>query len=578
MNKFKEMFHYGNFEKRIIIVLIEYILSSIIWIIIEQYMTYSLFDDAISEENIKLVMFLTILMIIKIIAKIAEGIFNCKIRHHLQRDFSNYTRKDIFYKIIKSKIEFFDKSNLGELFELEMNDSDNLAAFFTQNGNQLISFTLRALTNITILLFVNIKLGLLLIGMYLIGYISLLISNKKTIYLMKEIRNLNILITKWITEQINGFENIKSLNAEENRLNKVKELIKKYNNESYHLDKVIRKYIFAYNIMALLSTVVVVYVGGIDILNGIMTYGSLMIFINATSEIKRHFDIAIKYIDKINKSYVSFIKVLKFDSDFEQENDQGKITLSKIDNIQFQNVNFSYNKEKKILKNINLKIGEQEKIAIVGKTGSGKTTLANLLCRFYNLEDGKIIINGIDYEQYKMRDLREQIGYVLQDVVIFEGNVYENINYANKEVSKQEIENICKRLNLHNKIMSFEKGYETNLNKNKDLLSQGEKQIINFARILVENPSMIILDEVTSSLSYENEELIKNAINEIMKGRICLIIAHRLSTIKNCDKIVLMKDGEIAENGNHYELIRKKGEYYGLVNSIICCRIVETQD
>ncbi len=568
MNKFKEMFHYGNFEKRIIIVLIEYILSSIIWIIIDQYMTYALFDDAISKENIKLVMFLTILMIVKIIAKIGEGILNCKIRHHLQRDFSHYTRKDIFYKIIKSKIEFFDKSNLGELFELEMNDSDELATFFTQNGNQLISFSLRALTNIIILLFINIKLSLLLIGMYLIGYIALLISNKKTIYLMKEIRKLNILITKWITEQINGFENIKALKAEENRLNKMKELIKKYNKESYNLDKVIRKYIFVYNIMALLATVVVVYFGGIDILNGIITYGSLMVFINATSEIKRHFDIAIRYIDKVNKSYVSFIKVLKFDSDFEQENDQGKIGLSKIDNIQFQNVNFSYNKEKKILKNINLEIKEKEKVAIVGKTGSGKTTLANLLCRFYNLEDGKIIINGIDYEQYKMSDLREQIGYVLQDVVIFEGNVYENINYANKEVSKQEIENICKRLNLHNKIMSFEKGYETNLNKNKDLLSQGEKQMINFARILVENPSMIILDEVTSSLSYENEELIKNAINEIMRGRICLIIAHRLSTIKNCDKIVLMNDGEIAENGNHYELIRKQGEYYGLVNSI----------
>ena len=207
MNKFKEMFHYGNFEKRIIIVLIEYILSSIIWIIIDQYMTYALFDDAISKENIKLVMFLTILMIVKIIAKIGEGILNCKIRHHLQRDFSHYTRKDIFYKIIKSKIEFFDKSNLGELFELEMNDSDELATFFTQNGNQLISFSLRALTNIIILLFINIKISLLLIGMYLIGYIALLISNKKTIYLMKEIRKLNILITKWITEQINGFEN-----------------------------------------------------------------------------------------------------------------------------------------------------------------------------------------------------------------------------------------------------------------------------------------------------------------------------------------------------------------------------------
>ena len=567
MNKFKDMFHYGNFEKKIIITIIEYILSSIIWIVINQFMTYSLFDNAIAKENIKLVMFLTILMIIKIIINIAEGIFNCKLRHHLQRDFSNYARKDIFNKLIRSKIQFFDKSNSGELFELEMNDSNNLSAFFTQNGNQLIGFTVRALTNVVILLFINIKLSLLLIAMYLIGYIALIVSNKKTIYLMKEIRNLNILITKWITEQVNGFENIKSLRVEKNRLSKMKELIKKYNNESYNLDKVVRKYTLTYNIFSLLATVVVVYIGGIDILTGIITYGSLMIFINATSEIKRHFDVAIGYIDRVNKSYVSFAKMLKFDAEFEEEEDDGNIKLSKIENIEIKNVNFSYNGEKQILKDINLTVGEQEKIAIIGRTGSGKTTLVNLLCRFYNLEDGEITINGIDYKQYKMKDLREQIGYVLQDVVIFEGNVYQIINYANKEIENKEIEDICKRLNLHDKIMSLENGYETNLNKNKDLLSQGEKQMINFARILIENPSMIILDEVTSSLSYENEELIKNAINEIMKGRISFIIAHRLSTIKNCDKILLMENGKIIEEGNHNELMKKHGKYYDLVSA-----------
>lgn len=566
MNKFKDMFHYGNFEKRIIITIAEYILSVIIWIIIDQYITYSLFDEAIAKENIKLVMFLTILMIIKVISHILEGIFHCKLRHHLQRDFSNYARKDIFDRLIKSKIQFFDKSNLGELFELEMNDSDNLATFFTQNGNQLIGYTVRALTNIVILLFINVKLSLLLIAIYLIGYISLIISNKKTIYLMKEIRNLNILITKWITEQVNGFENIKALKIEKNRLYRMDKLIKSYNKESYNLDKIVRKYIFIYNVFSLLATVVVVYVGGLDILTGIITYGSLMIFINATSEIKMHFDVAIRYIDRVNKSYVSFIKILKFNKEFELEEDNGKLELSKIKSIEIKDVNFSYNEEKQILKDINLKVGEQQKVAIIGRTGSGKTTLVNLLCRFYNLEDGKIIINGVDYKQYKLNDLREQIGYVLQDVVIFEGNAYENINYANKKVNKKEIEDICKRLNLHDKIMSLENGYETNLNKNKDLLSQGEKQMINFARILVENPSMIILDEVTSSLSYDNEELIKNAINEIMQGRICFIIAHRLSTIKNCDKILFMKDGEIIEEGNHNELMNKQGKYYELVN------------
>lgn len=558
MNKFKEMFQYGNLKKRIIITFLEYLISSIIWIVIDQYMTVSLFDDAIAQENIRLVIFLAIVMIVKIIVNIAEGILNCILRHHLQRDFSYYARNDIFKKIIKSKIEFFDKGNAGEVFELAINDSENLATFFTQNGLQVMSFMVRALTYVVIILFINVKLSILLIISYIIGYIALIISNKKTIFLIKEIRDLNISVTKWITEQINGLETIKTLKIEENRLNKMKELMDKYNNETYNLDKTVRKYIFIYDIFSLLAIVIVTYIGGLEILNSAITYGSLMIFVNATSSIKKYCDIAIKHIDRLNKSYISFMKILKFNKEFKPEENKGKLKLSKINNIELINVGYSYDGKKKVLKNINLKVGEKEKIAIIGRTGAGKTTLVNLLCRFYDLKGGKINVNGVDYKQYKIEDLREQIGYVLQDVVIFNGNVYDNINYSNKNISKEEIINICKKLNLHNKILSLENGYETNLNKNKDLLSQGEKQMINFARILVENPSMVILDEVTSSLSYENEELIKNAINELMKGRICFIIAHRLSTIKNCDRILLMNDGKIIQQGSYDKMIEGK--------------------
>lgn len=567
MNRFKEMFHYGNFERRIIITIVEYAIACIAWVIISQYMTVSLFDNAIAKENIKLVLFISILMIVKTIVSILEGILNSMLRHHLQRDFSHYAREDIFKKIINSKVEFFDKSNSGELFELVMNDSHNLSLFFTQNGLQFMFHLLRTITYLSILLLTDIKLSLCLIITYLIGYIWLIISNKKTFEIIKEIRELNISITKWIAEQINGIEIIKSNRIEENRLNKMKKLIENYTLESFNLNKVVRKYTLFYNIFSLLSIVIVAYIGGLEIIQGAITYGSLMIFVNATLTIKKDCDYSIIYIEKLNNSYISFMKTLKFNDEFESEEDNGKLELRQISNIELKNVYFKYNNEKQILKNINIDIKEQEKVAIIGRTGSGKTTLANLLCRFYKLEDGQILINGKDYKQYKMKDLREQIGYVLQDVVIFEGNVYENINYANKEVSKEEIISICKRLNLHNKIMSFENGYETNLNKNKDLLSQGEKQMINFARILVENPSMIILDEVTSSLSYENEKLIKNAINEIMKGRICFIIAHRLSTIKNCDKIILMNNGEIVEIGNNKELLEKQGKYYNLVNA-----------
>lgn len=567
MNRFKEMFKYGNFRKRIVITFIEYMITSIIWIIIDQYMTYSLFDDAIAKENIKLVIFLSILMIVKIITNIAEGILNCILRHHLQRDFSHYARNDIYKKIINSKVEFFDKSNTGELFELLMNDSGNFSTFFTQYGLQTSSYLVKTITYLIILLFVNLKLTAILAISYVIANGALIASSKKTISIINEIRKLNISITKWITEQVNGYEIIKSMQFEEKRLDKMKELIDTYNNESNKLDKIVRKYIFIYDFFSLLTTLFVVCIGGLDILSGVITYGALMIFVNGTSTIKHFLDVFIRSVNSLNSSYMSFIKILKFNNDFLPENDCGKLSLQKIDNIQIENLNFSYNENKQILNNINIKVDSNDKIAIIGKTGSGKTTLVNLLCRFYELKDGTIKINGKDYKKYELSDLREQIGYVMQDVVIFEGNVFENINYANKKVSEEEIINICKKINLHNKIISLEKGYKTNLNKNKDLLSQGEKQMINFARILLENPSMIILDEVTSSLSYENEELIKNAINEIIKGRICIIIAHRLSTIKSCDKILLMKNGKIIEEGNHTELIERKGEYYELIHS-----------
>ena len=567
MNRFEEMFKYGNFKKRIVITFIEYMITSIIWIIIDQYMTYSLFDDAIAKENIKLVIFLSILMIVKIITNIAEGILNCILRHHLQRDFSHYARNDIYKKIINSKVEFFDKSNTGELFELLMNDSGNFSTFFTQHGLQTSSYLVKTITYLIILLFVDLKLTAILAISYVIANGALIASNKKTFSIINEIRKLNISITKWITEQVNGYEIIKSMQFEEKRLDKMKELIDTYNTESSKLDKIVRKYIFIYDFFSLLTTLFVVCIGGLDILSGVITYGALMIFVNGTSTIKHFLDVFIRSVNSLNSSYISFVKILKFNNDFLPENDCGKLSLEKINNIQIENLNFSYNENKQILNNINIKVDSNDKIAIIGKTGSGKTTLVNLLCRFYELKDGTIKINGQDYKKYELSDLREQIGYVMQDVVIFEGNVFENINYANKKVSEEEIINICKKLNLHNKIISLEKGYKTNLNKNKDLLSQGEKQMINFARILVENPSMIILDEVTSSLSYENEELIKNAINEIIKGRICIIIAHRLSTIKSCDKILLMKNGRIIEEGNHTELIERKGEYYELIHS-----------
>ena len=190
-----------------------------------------------------------------------------------------------------------------------------------------------------------------------------------------------------------------------------------------------------------------------------------------------------------------------------------------------------------------------------------------MLCRFYDLEEGRILINGQDYKQYSLRSLRDKIGYIMQKVVIFEGTILENINYANQNISKEEIMKICQKLKLHDKIMQLEKGYETMIDNETDLLSNGEKQMINFARVMIENPEIIILDEATASLSYQSEMLVRNATQEITKGKISFIIAHRLSTIQTCDKILLMSDGKVLEEGNHERLLEKQGEYYKLIHS-----------
>lgn len=566
MNSIKYMSNYGGFKKKIIFAFVEYFLSCVIWILIDQYLTYSVFDNAIAKNSVKTLVFVAILVIVKQIFKTTEGIFHCMVRHHLQREYANHARKDLFSKFINTKISYFDNANTGEMLELVMNDTENASTFFTQNG--LISFgnlCAKLPLLLIILLFVNFKLTSILIIIYLIGYISLIISNKKTFKLISEIRDLNILITRWITEQVNNFELIKSINIEDVRLNKMNELLKKYTIESENLDKLVRKYNFAYTLFSLLASITTTCIGGYDLSASILSYGTLMLFINGTTSIKGYCDDLVMHLPRLNESFISIKKIYNYLKSYDPEVETGELELKEINEINFKNVSFSYNNDREVLSNIFIDVENNDKIAIVGRTGCGKTTLVNLLCRFYKVTKGDILINGKNITEYTLESLRNNIGYVMQDVVIFDGNIYDNINYAKKNVSKKQIQDICKRLKLHDKIMSFSEGYELNLSKNQDLFSLGEKQMINFARIMVENPSVVILDEVTSSLSYENEELVKNAIKEITKDKICFIIAHRLTTIRNCNKILYIEDGKILEKGNHKELMNKKGKYYNLV-------------
>ena len=415
-------------------------------------------------------------------------------------------------------------------------------------------------------MYLNIPIVTITFLIYLFGFFITHIYNKKSIQYTTLKRQANAKILNWSNEQVQGYSTIKSLEIEQERILQIKTLISKYEKVVNQLEKNIRTYTCIYDFIVSFVGVINILLGSIGVEQGIITYGAMIILARYISSPETYAKWVIEGFQIRNIGKISFERINNI-LQKEEEDIQTGIELEKVNDIQFENIIFSYNKGKNVLNDISFRVNKNESVALIGRTGSGKTSLVNLICRFYDLEEGTIKINGKDYKEYNVRSLRNKIGYIMQNVVIFDGTILENINYANKNISKDEIIEICKKLNLHEKIMSLKDGYETKISSDTDIFSAGEKQLLNFTRVMVENPEIIILDEATASLSYKSEMMVRKAIEEITKGKISFIIAHRLSTIKKCDKILLMKDGKIIEEGNHNELMEKHGEYYELVNA-----------
>ena len=474
---------------------------------------------------------------------------HCKMRCHLSRWIKRDLRNRIFEKLQKVKAKFFDENESGFILQFLQDDTQNAGELFPITSTEMFVMGLIRFSIIAIfLMFVNLIIGLIILSLYVIGFLVTLVFNRKTMAKIKEIRKINMAVYTSINEGIQNFLAIKTLGIVNQKIRDLENKLEEYNDQNSKLEKIISTYNGIFSFITSFSILAIIYFGGMDVWQGVMTYAEIMLMIDYSGELTFNFNWFIRHLTDFNQSFFAYSKILELLEKTEEEDlKKGEKLTEKITSIEFNKVSFAYNNIQKNIKNFSLQVAENEKIALIGKTGSGKTTVINLLERLYEPQQGEIRINGKDYRQYNISSIRDKIGYIMQEVQIVPNTIIDNIKYVNPKITKDEIVQIFKKLKMHEKMMSLPKDYRTNIYENLDLLSTGERQMISFARIMAINPDVVILDEVTSSLSWRNEELIKNAMEQVTNGKITFMIAHRLSTIENCNKIIELKDGKIID-------------------------------
>lgn len=568
IKQIQEMYKVSGYHKQFIVLFTIIVGTAILDIITIPYITKQMIDIDIPESNIKALIIWGCIYIIFLLISCYLTLKHCDMRSILERKISRDLREKIFNKMQEIKTKFYDENDTGVILQFLQADVSESGKMFADIITEMIFMgVIRFIIYSIFLMFVDLKITLIILLLYIIGYLVTIYFNRKTINLINKIRKVNIDIYNKVNEGVQGFLTIKILNIIQKKEEELKKLLKEYEIVNNKLEKNVAIYNNLFAFIVSLSTAIIIYFAGIKVIDGVMAYVEIMLLIEYSGSLDFEFKWFIRHLTDFNKSFISFSKLLSFLKSDNVENIEIGENLEKINKIEFSNVQFSYTGYEKNVKDFNFKLNKMEKLALVGRTGSGKTTIVNLLCRFYEPVKGKIKINDIDYLEYSIASIRNKIGYVMQDTYILSGTIIDNIKFVNNNITDEEIQDIFKKLKLHDKIMKFKDKYNTDISKNSEILSTGEKQMINFARVMAIDCDVVILDEVTSALSYESELLINNAIKEVTKDKIAIIIAHRLSTIKSCDKIILMNSGKIIEEGNHAELMKKQGEYYNLVNT-----------
>ena len=508
--------------------------------------------------NSVLLMF-TVLML-EVVLRFTFIYFANWVGQHIIRDI----RAKTFRHILQFKMSYFDKNSVGRLVTRVVSDIETIAAFFSSGVFTIVSDVLQMFAVIIVMFFINWKLALIAIAVLPILLYATKVFQKAIKATFQEVRNQVANLNGFVQERVTGMKIVQLFNREKVEYDNFKNINNKHK-QAYI--KTIWYFSIFFPIAEILSSIgigLIVWFGSKQVVGGVVPGpGTVMAFVQMAQMLFRPLRQIADKFNQLQMGIVSGERVFKILDTESAISKNGTIVAKNLrGSISFKDVRFSYIEGEEVLKGINLEVKSGQTVAIVGATGAGKSTIINLLNRFYEIDSGTICVDDIAIDKYKLESLRNQVAIVLQDVFLFSDSVLNNITLKDQTISKEDVEKAAKQIGIHDFIMTLPGGYDYNVKERGAMLSSGQRQLIAFLRAYVSKPSVLILDEATSSVDSQAEQMIQYATETITKNRTSIVIAHRLATIKQADKIIVMDKGLIVEEGTHAELLEKENGYY----------------
>ena len=514
------------------------------------------------NKVIHILMILFLIYIVKTVSQFFMAFFMTDAIQNTMFDIRNAIEN----KIHHLPVRYFDSEKTGELLSRITNDVDTLSNALQQTLSRVISAVCTFIFVLYMMFRIHVIMTcIILMALPVIAFLSQFVV-KKSQPLFDDQQNTLADLNGTINELYDGYNEILSYNQQENALHRFQK-----DNERMRIAGFKAQFVSSLinpicSLITYLTIGMASLYGCIQVLNGRITLGQLQAFIRYIWQINDPISQISQLSAQVQSAFSAMSRLFVFLDQPIEKDKESICQIDKVDSIEFDHVQFGYD-DTLLMKDVNIQVKAGQTIAIVGPTGAGKTTLTNLLLRFYDVKGGSIKINGIDIRDLSYYDLRKLFGLVLQDTWLFEGSIEQNLSYGNEHALKDEIVSAAKQANVHHFIRTLSHGYDTVINEEASNISQGEKQLLTIARALLKNPEVLILDEATSSVDTRLERRLQSAMDNVMKNRTSFVIAHRLSTIVNADQILVLEHGDIVEQGKHQELLEKNGIYARLYNA-----------